>query len=36
MFGKADTPLGRSLLEFARGIDKPVGTGLAQLPAPAR
>jgi pilus assembly protein CpaE len=36
MFGKADTPLGRSVLEFARGIDKPVGATLAQLPAPAR
>ncbi len=36
MFGKADTPLGRSVLEFARGIDKPAGTTLAQLPAPAR
>ena len=35
MFSKADSPLGRSLLEFARAIDKTTATGNApQLAAP--
>jgi len=34
MYTKADSPLGRSLLEFGRSIDKAIGGGVPQ-PAPA-
>ena len=35
MFTKADSPLGSSLLQFARAVDKPAGVAAAAAPARA-